>query len=178
MERKKALAAAVASTLVVGSAVVAGAAITGISVLGFGDTDRRPPVAASAQPAAARRPRVVTKVRDVYDDVVVDVGGVPGESAPASWPAGAAAAPAVGTQPPEPARPVYEDPRPTPPSPPASDDAPDEDREEAEIPDDWPEGTPLPPIPAGCEEPHLEDAGYWNCQNARHDGDEHDGDDG
>jgi hypothetical protein len=34
-----------------------------------------------------------------------------------------------------------------------------------EVPEDWPAGKPLPPIPPGCREPHLEDNGVWNCQH-------------
>ena len=34
-----------------------------------------------------------------------------------------------------------------------------------EVPEDWPVGVPLPPIPPGCVEPHLEDGGVWNCGN-------------
>lgn len=33
-----------------------------------------------------------------------------------------------------------------------------------QIPSDWPPGTPIPPIPAGCQQPQLEDNGVWNCQ--------------
>jgi hypothetical protein len=32
------------------------------------------------------------------------------------------------------------------------------------IPADWPAGKPIPPIPAGCKSPQLEDNGVWNCQ--------------
>ncbi len=32
------------------------------------------------------------------------------------------------------------------------------------IPSDWPADKPIPPIPAGCRQPQLEDNGVWNCQ--------------
>ena len=35
----------------------------------------------------------------------------------------------------------------------------------AEVPSDWPPGTPYPPIPPGCHHPHLEDNGVWNCEH-------------
>lgn len=35
----------------------------------------------------------------------------------------------------------------------------------AEVPSDWPVGTPYPPIPPGCRKPHLEDDGRWNCEH-------------
>ena len=35
----------------------------------------------------------------------------------------------------------------------------------AEVPNDWPTGTPYPPIPPGCRKPHLEDNGKWNCEH-------------
>jgi hypothetical protein len=34
----------------------------------------------------------------------------------------------------------------------------------ARIPSDWPADKPIPPIPAGCGQPQLEDNGVWNCQ--------------
>ena len=34
-----------------------------------------------------------------------------------------------------------------------------------ELPSNWPSGVPLPPIPAGCLQPHLEDDGRWNCEH-------------
>jgi hypothetical protein len=34
-----------------------------------------------------------------------------------------------------------------------------------EVPEDWPPGKPLHPMPPGCREPHLEDNGEWNCQH-------------
>jgi hypothetical protein len=35
----------------------------------------------------------------------------------------------------------------------------------ARIPADWPPGKPIPPIPAGCQQPVLEDNGVWNCDH-------------
>lgn len=34
-----------------------------------------------------------------------------------------------------------------------------------EIPENWPETKPLPPIPPGCRLGHLEDNGKWNCEH-------------
>ena len=33
------------------------------------------------------------------------------------------------------------------------------------VPVDWPANKPIPPMPAGCVEPQLEDNGVWNCQH-------------
>ena len=35
----------------------------------------------------------------------------------------------------------------------------------AQVPSDWPTNTPIPPIPAGCRKPVLEDNGVWNCEH-------------
>jgi hypothetical protein len=36
---------------------------------------------------------------------------------------------------------------------------------DAAVPEGWPAGEPVPPMPEGCREPHLEDDGTWNCQH-------------
>lgn len=33
------------------------------------------------------------------------------------------------------------------------------------VPADWPKDKPIPPMPAGCQNPQLEDNGVWNCEN-------------
>ncbi len=33
------------------------------------------------------------------------------------------------------------------------------------VPRDWPVGKPIPPMPANCRQPQLEDNGVWNCQD-------------
>ncbi len=33
------------------------------------------------------------------------------------------------------------------------------------VPADWPADKPIPPMPAGCRQPQLEDDGVWNCQH-------------
>ena len=33
------------------------------------------------------------------------------------------------------------------------------------VPADWPANKPIPPMPAGCAQPQLEDNGVWNCQH-------------
>lgn len=35
----------------------------------------------------------------------------------------------------------------------------------AGVPADWPANKPIPPMPANCKQPQLEDNGVWNCQN-------------
>lgn len=35
----------------------------------------------------------------------------------------------------------------------------------ARIPSDWPPDRPIPPIPANCKKPVLEDNGVWNCEH-------------
>jgi hypothetical protein len=32
------------------------------------------------------------------------------------------------------------------------------------VPSDWPADKPIPPMPANCRQPQLEDNGVWNCQ--------------
>jgi hypothetical protein len=32
------------------------------------------------------------------------------------------------------------------------------------VPRDWPADQPIPPMPANCRQPQLEDNGVWNCQ--------------
>ncbi len=32
------------------------------------------------------------------------------------------------------------------------------------VPADWPANKPIPPVPADCVQPQLEDNGIWNCQ--------------
>lgn len=33
------------------------------------------------------------------------------------------------------------------------------------VPRDWPADKPIPPMPANCRDPQLEDNGVWNCQD-------------
>lgn len=35
----------------------------------------------------------------------------------------------------------------------------------AGVPRDWPANKPIPPMPANCRQPQLEDNGRWNCQH-------------
>ena len=181
MERKQALAMAAATTLVLGSTMIAAAATGGVAILGFGGDQHHGLgsfVASYATSTTAPKPRVVTRTHDVYDPYVVDDGSGAGNTgsgtssgpvvrgnASASGPIGRAesggATPARtpstnapagsngGTQTPPPAQPT-----PTTLVPPG-----------VEIPDNWPAGKPIPPIPPNCREPHLEDNGKWNCQD-------------
>ncbi len=66
MERRKALAAASAATLILGSTIVAGASVTGASFLGFGIGSH-----SSGQASGAPDPGFVVKTRNVYDRYVV-----------------------------------------------------------------------------------------------------------
>jgi hypothetical protein len=75
MERRKALAVASAATILLGSAIVAAAAVSGTSLLGFGDasTHGTGSFAATAENAGSKR-RVIFRSRDVYDRYLVDTG--------------------------------------------------------------------------------------------------------
>ncbi len=177
MERKKALAVAGAVTLVLGTSVVAASAMGGVGLLGFGGSSASGIGAFTPSPTTAK-PGVVTRTRDVYDQYVVDdstgsaSGGTgasgsasapqlpgTGGNAPAALPSGSGTStddpPSRPSDPPTTAH--VDDPAPTtaPPSPPTT--------RHVEIPEDWPPGTPLPPMPPNCQQPHLEDNGVWNC---------------
>jgi hypothetical protein len=168
MERKKALAAAGALTMVLGSAVVASAAVGGGSLLGFGGNRGHGPgsFTATEELAAATKPRVIHRTKNVYDKVVVagtpaTDGGTLGATTDAS-----VAAPSVTA----PTAPSASLPQPT--TPPAVDDPPPATDSESVttrppgVPDDWPAGKPIPPMPPNCKQPQLEDNGVWNCQSS------------
>jgi hypothetical protein len=179
MHRRKALALAGASTFVLGSGLVATAAMAG-SFLGFGRTGADGAGSFTATPVvSSSKPRVSVRSRDVYDRYVVDVGAAAqgaasGVPAPAPKPAvlaplGSVAASLPVAVPhlsrggahvvaaPTTVRAVPSQPTPTtnvtsttrPPG----------------VPDDWPAGKPIPPMPANCKQPQLEDNGVWNCQS-------------
>ncbi len=187
MERRKALALAGASTLVLGSAVVALASVGG-SFLGFGSGDHDGVGSFTAPPTirAAKR-HVTVRARDVYDRYVIDVGGESQRTAkrttttPVITPA-VIAAPLDATPttvlPPAPdndeesgsshSTPTTVDDPPARPTPTTGITPTTRPRG---VPDDWPAGKPIPPMPANCHQPQLEDNGVWNCQRSDDDDD-------
>lgn len=177
MHRRKALALAGASTLVLGSGLVASAAMAG-SFLGFGRTGSDGVGSFTATPVvSSSKTRVSVRSRDVYDRYVVDVGAAQqgaasGVAAPAPRPAaplGTVAASVSVAVPPlyRGGAPVVVTPttvraipyRPTPTTIVTSTTRP------PGVPDDWPAGKPIPPMPANCKQPQLENNGVWNCQS-------------
>jgi hypothetical protein len=99
-------------------------------------------------------PVVVTETRDIYDTIVVPTSATPAPApAPAPGPAPAPAAPLPVTSgsatPPAPAAPVAT----------TTTERPDG------VPESWPEGQPIPPMPPDCQKPQLEDNGVWNCDH-------------
>lgn len=177
MERKKALAVAAASSLVLGSSLVAFAAVGGSTFLGFGSRPHGPGSFAITKTAHTKQsPRVVTKYKDVYDRYIVDTvdnGGA--QSAAAPPPAtvspitvsskDAVSSEDAGNESDSESEQAEPDEAPdTFASTPPTTATPTPTKHHVEVPEDWPAGTPLPPMPANCEQPHLEDNGVWNCQ--------------
>ena len=174
MERRKALGLAAAIAVATGGVIVAGAALTQTSFLGFGSSSHTLSAALTptALPATAKR-RIVT--RDVYDRRVIALPEVPVRTNSAPTIVAPLTAPTM-TAPDTLAPPVV------PPSAPATTPVPrrepDDDvsapttepatpsTPDLEISDDWPADKPLPPIPANCQQPHLEDNGVWNCEGS------------
>ncbi len=163
MERKRAMAVAAGATATLGCAIVAGASLGGYALLGFGSAPDRGPQ--SLGPRVAAHQKSVTKYRDVYDKHVVDVAPV---RAPASADRTVATTPTVDPTVPAPSS---DDERETAPAtlapapPPSAPSAPPTTSgERIEAPDDGRADTAVPPMPAHCHEPHLEDNGVWNCE--------------
>jgi hypothetical protein len=197
MERRKALAAASAATLVLGSTIVAAASVTGASFLGFGGTSRHSAGSLATIAAHPAKQRVVVRTRDMYDRFVVDTGTAgaagaagtgpatpPGPGAPALPTTTVTASPTVSDPTPTTAAPA----RRTTPEPASSDVAPGASETPPSVPsaapgstttvpptttttlprgvpDDWPPGKPIPPMPPNCHQPQLELNGVWNCQS-------------
>jgi hypothetical protein len=185
MQRRRALALAGASTLVLGSGVVGSAAVGG-SFLGFGGGARDDTGSLTAPVvASASKPHVSMRLRDVYDRYVVDVGGAPGGASKGA--ATLSSTPAVIAAPLGPAPTTVPAVAPDTsggggaarPTPTSVDDAPSRPpptpttnvtpKRPRGVPEDWPAGKPVPPMPPNCHEPQLEDNGVWNCQQANHD---------
>ena len=174
MERRKAMAYAATSALVLSSGLVAGAAVGGFNVLGFGgqfssvvagaEATTPATAAPSSEQATTPPPIYVTKYSIVDDYVVVTTASPTTAAAPAVAAAGAPAAPAApAAQPTTPVSqaespdypsydiaPVYDD------STPPSTNAPGWSTSTTA-------GTPIPPKPANCHDAKLEDDG-WHCE--------------
>jgi len=188
MERKRAMAVAATVTCVLGSSAVALAATTGVPVLGFGRTHAADAAEVSTlwQTSTAQQARrVVTRTKDVFDEVVVDVPERDAASAtPAYAPAAVVAttpAPTNGVAPlprthersrhrrhhddvgmPSTTRPPEDDADGPPASSTTSLSTTTTTRPPG-VPADWPPDKPIPPMPSNCREPQLEDNGLWNC---------------
>ena len=174
VERRKAMAYAATSALILSSGLVAGAAVGGFNVLGFGGQfssvvagaeGTTPTTAATASEQATTPPPIYVTKYSIVDDYVVVTTASPTTAAPLVA-AAAAAAPAAQTTtavtqaassssdagfPSFDFAPVDDDPAPSP-----TTNAP------------WwststTAGTPIPPKPADCHDAKLEDDG-WHCE--------------
>ena len=128
-------------------------------------------------------PQVVTQYEDVVDRYVVRAGASPapavGASAVPSAPAAdpSAPPPADGQAPTTTAPPVATTSAPTTPTTvtsaptttaprsPTTTVATTATTRPPGVPSDWPADKPIPPMPAGCRQPQLDDNGTWNCQH-------------
>jgi hypothetical protein len=159
MERRTALAAAAVGALLAASGVVA----ISTSLLdpgGDGETSAfegpSPTTLATTTPPTAPGPVVVTETRDVFDTIVVPVAdpvSSPVAPAPAAGPT--ASKTAKATAPPTTSAP----------SPPTTVPSTTSTTRPPGVPADWPDDKPIPPMPAGCQKPQLEDNGVWNCDH-------------
>ena len=193
MERRKALAAATAATLVLGSGIVGAVSLSGMSVLGFGGgSSHRVSVSADARPAAVSQ-RVVVRRRDVYDRRVVDTTTTPAADLQSSIDTSdiTPSTPAATTSPSEPISAPSTTTAPVPvgsphsTSPTTDDDAgPPATSPTTQssttpttlppttpttrprgVPSNWPPGVPIPPEPANCREARLSLSGIWHCDD-------------
>ncbi len=193
MERRAALMAAVSGAVTLAVATVALAAVGGANMLGFGDgvdVD-----AASAPPGTdlliIDRVVVVSTpttvgVTDAPTTITPEEAAAPTAPAPPAAPARGADAPAPITSaaatpatPPTTSAPTTTPTTPTTAAP--SPTAPPTTTRPtttttatttgttlppgARIPSDWPPERPIPPLPANCKKPVLEDNGIWNCEH-------------
>jgi hypothetical protein len=183
------MAVAATATCVLGSSAVALAATVGVPVLGFGRSHAADAAEVSTvwDASTSQQARtVVRRTKDVFDTVVVDVpeGGSVSSTrtadpvatvAPGRMPAARVARPHRETMshrprrdrafdPPPTNRPRVTEPGETPESPTSVPATTTTTRPQG-VPDDWPPGKPIPPMPPDCHEPQLEDNGVWNCQD-------------
>jgi hypothetical protein len=197
VERRIALALAAAGASTLAAGVITASAVGVVPLLGFDGV--RPHSQAAAPVASAHatpgaEPRIVTQLRDVYDDVVVgaldaDSAGKRVNAVPAvnSGPAGGAtpvanrpesapvtASPVTTPAAPPAPTPTTAGPTPTTAGPPALAPGATTTTTRAPtttttrppgVPSDWPANKPIPPMPAGCQQPQLEDNGVWNCDH-------------
>jgi hypothetical protein len=185
------MAVAAAATCVLGSSAVALAATFGAPVLGFGRSHSADAAEVSTvweASTAQQARRVITRTKDVFDTVVVDVpvGGAasstrsvdpPATMAPERRPTTRAARPHRDTEAPHRRRRTRaDDPPPTTTRPRVTEpgEAPVTSTTVSTtttttrprgVPDDWPPDKPIPPMPPDCDQPQLEDNGVWNCQD-------------
>ncbi len=157
MERRTALAAAAVGALLAASGVVA----ISTSLLDAGGDETSAfegpsPTTLATTPSTAPGPVVVTETRDVFDTIVVPVAD------PVSSPA--APAPAAGSTPTKTSK-ATSPPTTSPPAPPATAPSTTSTTRPPGVPADWPADKPIPPVPAGCQKPQLEDNGVWNCDH-------------
>lgn len=162
MERRTALAAAVAGAVTAASAAFAMAAVGGLNILGFTTA----PAEVDATPA------IVKQIATVDEVVVVLSSNTPGTAVGATNSAifGGAASLVLEAAVPTAFAPA---PAPAPKSSAgfaratsgAAPDAASAVPAGAQIPSYWPANTPIPPVPPGCPEPVLEDNGTWNCED-------------
>jgi hypothetical protein len=182
VERRKAMAYAATSALILSSGLVAGAAVGGFNVLGFGGQFSSviagaegtvPTTAATASEAATTPPPIyVTKYSIVDDYVVVTTATT---AAPTTAAVAAAAAPAASpTTPATQAAPTAY---------PSFDVVPSEEDPSSPdttarsytptttnsgypsgVPSSWPADQPVPPKPANCHDARLTLDGIWHCE--------------
>ncbi len=193
MERRKALAAATAATLALGSGIVVAASLSGVSILGFGGgAPHRVALTADSKPEVTQR--VVVRRRDVYDRRVVDTTSPPADlqssidtgevTRPTSTATTSASEPTPTAPTTAPPVPITSPRSPSPTSPTTVDD---EDPPSVSpttqpassstlptttpttrprgVPSDWPPGEPIPPEPANCREARLSLSGVWHCDD-------------
>jgi hypothetical protein len=163
MNRKLALAASVsASTVLVAGAVMVGALLS--------QGPERLPAPDLAAPAAETDSSVtsvdpIVVYEDQYEFVAAE-GGPAAAAVATGDPGGSEAGPsvpastAVAAAAPSPVAPVAAPSTTAAPAP-----ATTTTTRPRGVPKDWPADKPIPPMPANCRDPQLEDNGVWNCQD-------------
>ncbi len=172
MERRRALAVSVVAALMVTAMVLMGAALVQMSAEGTGTGSAAPSgLAGSTSTTATGSPAEgVVEYQDVYESVPgspasstgADGSGRAGAPAPVG-PTGVTAGPAEASPAPAPNPVAPAAPRTTTTTAPAP--ATTSTTRPPGVPADWPADKPIPPMPAGCQKPQLEDNGVWNCDH-------------
>ena len=174
MERRTALVASIATGVSLTIGVVAYAATGGASILGLGGPHR-------AGSGRAADPLVVHQVQTIEDEIVVSSRSTdaprPVEregttaSDTASKPAGAGIDDITVSIGPSATAAIVVAPAVPPGITPTSSTtatpalAPTTVARPLGVPADWPANEPIPPMPADCRQPQLEDNGVWNCDH-------------